>query len=284
MRLLRFLAALLIAAPVAAEPALWRVHDADTEITIFGSIHALPGTTQWLTPRIAGAVDAADTLVLETIVPDDPAALGPLVAQLGIRNGLPPLSARIAPSKRAALAASTALTGLPPAQLDKMETWLAAITLGDGALSQLGLSPAAGVEAVLTARAKVAKKPVIGLETPEFQLRLFDGLPETDQRALLDATVDDLATARDDTNALVAYWQAGETEALGNDLDKQLRATPALQKVLLAERNARWADWITTALQRPGKIFVAVGAGHLAGPDSLLVMLRRKGLTVERLP
>lgn len=284
MRLLRLFLALLLATPAAAEPGLWRVRDADTEITLFGSIHALPAATQWLTPRITGALDAADMLVLEAIIPDDPAAIGPLVKSLGVRAGLPPLATRVAPSKRAALASSIALSGIPERQLDKMETWLAAITLGDGALAQLGLSPAAGVEPTLTARAKAANKPVIGLETPEFQLRLFDGLSETDQRALLDATVDDLSTARDDTNALIAYWQAGETEALGNDLDKQLRATPALSKILLADRNARWADWIATALQRPGKVFIAVGAGHLAGPDSLIVMLRRKGLTVERLP
>lgn len=289
MRIFPLLAALFLAvpslSPARAEPAMWRVHDADTEITLFGTIHALPPAMQWYSPRIAARFDAADTLVLETIIPDDPSSLTPLIQSLGVRAGLPKLDARIAPSKRPALAASLAALGLPQKRLDGMETWLAAIALGDGAVTKMGLTPASGVETTLTVKAKTAKKTVIGLETPAAQLALFDTLAENDQRALLDATVDDLATAREDTNALIGYWQAGETEQLAADFDKQLRATPNLQAALLTNRNARWADWIAAALNRPGgKIFVAVGAGHLGGPGSVIAMLRAKGIAVERLP
>ncbi|UAJ10411.1 TraB/GumN family protein [Glacieibacterium megasporae] len=290
MRLFPLLAAaivavpLALAAPAAAEPAMWHVHDADTDITLFGTIHALPAGSKWLSPKIAARVDAADTLVLETVLPDDPAGLGPLVAMLGEKRGLPPLSARVAPSKRAALLAGETALGLPAARLDGMKTWLAAIALGDGAVSQLGLTAGDGVEATLTARAKGQNKPVIGLETPEAQLRLFDNLSETDARALLDSTVDDLSTARDDTNALVAYWQAGETEALAKDFDKGFQATPNLESALLTNRNKAWADWIAARLATPGRVFVAVGAGHLGGRNSVVKLLEAKGLTVERLP
>ncbi len=290
MRLFPLLAAaivavpLALAAPAAAEPAMWHIHDADTDITLFGTIHALPAGNKWLTPKIAARVDAADTLVLETVLPDDPAGLGPLVAMLGEKPGLPPLSARVAPSKRVALLAGEAALGLPAARLDGMKTWLAAIALGDGAVSQLGLTAADGVEATLTARAKGESKPVIGLETPEAQLRLFDNLSETDARALLDSTVDDLSTARDDTNALVAYWQAGETEALAKDFDKGFTAKPNLERALLFNRNKAWADWIAARLATPGRVFVAVGAGHLGGRNSVIKMVEAKGLTVERLP
>ncbi len=268
----------------SAEPAMWHVHDADTDITLFGTIHALPAETKWLSTAIAARLDAADTLVLETVLPDDPAGLGPLVAMLGEKPGLPPLSTRVAPSKRAALLAGVASLGLPVARLDGMKTWLAAIALGDGAVSQLGLTAADGVEMTLTARTKAAHKPVLGLETPEAQLRLFDNLPETDARALLDSTVDDLGTAREDTNALVAFWQAGETEALAADFDKGFQATPNLERALLTNRNKAWADWIAARLATPGKVFVAVGAGHLGGRNSVVALLQAKGLTVERLP
>ncbi len=263
---------------------MWHVHDADTDITLFGTIHALPAGTDWLSPAIAARVDAADTLVLETVLPDDPAALGPLVASLGVRPGLPPVAARVAPSKPAALLAGMSSLGLNAGQLDGMKTWLAAIAIGDGAVNQLGLTQADGVEAMLTQRARAGHKTVVGLETPEAQLRIFDTLPETDARALLDSTVDDLRTAREDTNAMVAYWQAGETEALAADFDRSFHATPNLARALLTNRNRAWADWIATRLGVAGKVFVAVGAGHLGGPDSVLAMLKAKGLTVERLP
>jgi uncharacterized protein YbaP (TraB family) len=276
-------AALLWAAPAAAEPAIWHVHNATTDITLFGTVHALPGGADWLSPRIAARVDAADTLVLETVLPDDPAGLAPLVTALGIKPGLPPLSARVAPSKRAALLSGVSALGLNAAQLDGMKTWLAAIAIGDGTVNQLGLTQADGVEAKLTARARAAHKPVIGLETPEAQLRIFDSLSETDARALLDSTVDDFATARDDMNALVAFWQAGETEALAADFDKSFNTTPGLRTALLTRRNAAWADWIAARLQTPGTVFVAVGAGHLGGPGSVVALLKAKGLVVERL-
>ena len=285
MRILAVCAMLAtLAAPAAAEPAMWRVHSATTEITLFGTIHALPPGTSWLTPRIAARVDAADALVLEAVLPDDPAGLGPLVTALGVRRGLPPLASRVAPSKRAALLAGVSALGLSGGQLDGMKTWLAAIALGDGAIDRLGFTQGDGVEATLTARARAAHHPVLGLETPEGQLRMFDALSETDARALLDATVDDVATAREDTNALVAFWQAGETEALAADFDKSFRSTPGLARALLDTRNAAWAEWIAARLLVPGKIFVAVGTGHLGGPGSLVARLQAKGLSVERLP
>jgi uncharacterized protein YbaP (TraB family) len=292
MRILARIAALcavlatLLAVPTAAtgEPAMWHVQSATTDITLFGTVHALPPGTEWLSPRITARLDAADTLVLETVLPDDPAGLGPLVTALGLKAGLPPVAARVAPSKRAALLAGVSALGLSARQLDGMKTWLAAIAIGDGAVEQLGFTQGGGVEAALTARARAANKPVIGLETPEAQLRIFDRLPETDARALLDSTVDDLATVRDDTNALVAYWQAGETDALAADFDKDFRTTPVLARALLSDRNAAWAEWIAARLAVPGKVFLAVGAGHLGGPGSVVALLRAKGLTVERLP
>jgi uncharacterized protein YbaP (TraB family) len=53
---------------------------------------------------------------------------------------------------------------------------------------------------------------------------------------------------------------------------------------LLTDRNKAWATWIAARLGVPGKVFVAVGAGHLGGPDSVVKLLQAKGLTVERLP
>jgi len=275
----------LAAAPAAAEPALWRVADADTEIILFGSIHELPPGVTWLSPRIAARVDAADTLVLEAVLPDDPGVVVQLVARLGYSPAPPKLATRVAPSKRAALKAAIAKAGLSPDTLDLMETWLAAIALGDGVLSRLGFNAANGVEATLTARVRAADKPVTPLETLEQQFGFFDTLPETDQRALLDSTVDDAATMQADARRLIAAWLAGDTAAIAAEFKADaLGATPTLERVLLRDRNARWADWVKTRLSRPGRVFVAVGAAHLAGPDALQAMLTARGVKVERLP
>ena len=63
----------------------------------------------------------------------------------------------------------------------------------------------------------------------------------------------------------------------------QLRAaSPDTYRMMFTERNDRWADWIRARMRSPGTVFVAVGAGHLAGPDSLLVRLAERGLPSRR--
>lgn len=276
---------LLLASPAAAAPALWRVADEDTEIILFGTLHMLPADAKWLDARIGARLDAADTLVLEAVLPASPYAMQRQVQLFGVREGLPALRDRVAEAKRPALDAAVALSGLPPAALDRMETWLAAVALSSAALGKLGLKPELGAEAVLRARAEAGGTPVVGLETPEQQLGFFDALPEADQRALLEATLDEVGEAKAETTVLLARWQAGDVEAIGRDVDSEMRATPGLAAVLLTRRNARWAEWIAGVLRsRPGKVFVAVGAGHLTGADSVQAALAAKGLTVERLP
>jgi hypothetical protein len=59
-------------------------------------------------------------------------------------------------------------------------------------------------------------------------------------------------------------------------------ASPDTYRMMFTERNERWADWIRARMQTPGTVFVAVGAGHLAGKDSLLVRLAERGIASQR--
>jgi uncharacterized protein len=69
---------------------------------------------------------------------------------------------------------------------------------------------------------------------------------------------------------------------IGND-DMRLRE-PKLYQLLLVQRNQVWATKIAAMLQQPGTVFIAVGAAHLAGPDSVQARLELLGVPVERLP
>ena len=61
-----------------------------------------------------------------------------------------------------------------------------------------------------------------------------------------------------------------------------MRFTPELSNVLLHQRNTNWADLLKKRLDKPGVILVAVGAGHLAGPDSVQTLLGKRGVKVTR--
>ncbi|MET0271004.1 MAG: TraB/GumN family protein [Sphingomonas sp.] len=293
MRLLP-LAALLLAAcapkPVAidplgrARPAVWKVADADTTIYLFGTIHVLPAAYPWRNGAVTGAIDAAQALVLETVVGPDPAALSATMLAMGRAGGLPPLLSRVPEGKRAALSALIARSGVPPAMLDGMKTWAAALLLVGTTLADMKLTAGEGVEPQLEAAFRARRLPVEGLETPAEQLGFFDGLPEAAQRDFLATLAEDGAVMREDYDAMLAAWSRGDAKAIAATFDEELKESAALREALLVRRNANWAKWLGKRLETPGTVMVAVGAGHLVGRDSVQAMLAKDGVKAERLP
>jgi uncharacterized protein YbaP (TraB family) len=77
-------------------------------------------------------------------------------------------------------------------------------------------------------------------------------------------------------------WKRGDQSVFVRMLGQLQTASPETYRMMFTERNARWADWISARMQTPGTVFVAVGAGHLAGKDSLLVRLAERGLPSQR--
>jgi uncharacterized protein YbaP (TraB family) len=288
MRRLRLLAPLLLLAAAPAQPqahpALWKLADADTTIYLFGTIHILPAGTNWMDPAIRRAVDGAQSLTIETVLDQDPSKVAAILMTTGTAKGLPPLVERVPPARRAQLAALVKASGFPPQMLDGMKSWAAAIMLTGAALSQIGVDAAAspGVEPQLTALFRAAGKPVDGLETPEQQLGFFNQLPESAQRAFLVATLDSPEKARAEFREMIDAWSRGDPEAIQRAFDKDPEFTPALRDLLIRQRDRNWAEALSKRLDQPGTVFVAVGAGHLVGPDSVQAMLAKKGLKVER--
>lgn len=276
------LAACGSAAPAApeAKPAMWKLSDPDTTIYLFGTVHVLPSDLKWRTARFDQKVGQAKELVLEINDQDDKAAIGQLYKRLAFSPGLPPVLDRVPADKRDALAAAIEKAGLKPAQLDPMETWAVAVTLGASMYAGMGASPDNGVENQL--RASFKDRPVEGLETTEQQLGYFDVMPEETQRKLLVSMVDDMKSATMDFQKMVSAWSSGDTGAIARTFDDELKKAPEIAKVLIDQRNANWVQWLKHRLDQPGTVMVAVGAGHLAGKGSVIDLLQKQGLKVER--
>lgn len=267
----------------AAKPAIWQVSDRDTSIYLFGTVHLLPPGTQWRTAKFEQAARQAGTLVVETIIDEkNPQAFAAELARLSIRPGLPPILDRVRPEKRAALQAVIAKSGIPQAALDRMETWAAAFALLQLQFKELGVSGTDGVEMTLRQAFAAAGKPIQQLETNSQQLGFFDGLPEAAQRELLEGAVESPAAAKRQFDAMLAAWMSGDVDAIGRTFNAELANSPELREALLLRRNANWAYWLHSRLGQPGTVFVAVGAGHLAGQDSVVEMLKKRGLRVRR--
>jgi hypothetical protein len=270
-------------APVAppavnAKPALWKVSDKDTTIWLFGTIHILPAGITWYSGPIAQALEGSDTLVTEIVDPRDPA----VQAKIGeIALSSPPANLReMLPAKeRAQYEAAMASLHLPVATFDANDPWYAAVALSTLPLMKDGFGTMNGAEALLVAKA--GGKPHIGLETAESQLSLFDSLPRDTQIKYLGEVLQDLPKVREEVLGMVGAWKAGKADELARLMNED-ESDPLLMKVLLVDRNKAWARWIEDRLKQPGTVFVAVGAGHLAGTDSVQAQLAMDGVKAKR--
>lgn len=278
------LAALTPAAARAPTPALWEVSDRDTTIYLFGTIHLLPEKFDWRTARFDRAIAGSQQLVVETIIDEkDPGKLMAALSSLAFAPGQPPLAERVPASKRALLDAAIVKSGIPRAALDRMETWAAAFMLLGNQYKDMGLKSGEGVESVLRKRFLSDGKKIGELETNVEQLTFFDGLSEKAQRDLLEGAIETPKDMNKQFGGMLAAWARGDVNEIGRSFNRDLASSPELKDALIKRRNVNWSNWIEQRMAQPGTVLVAVGAGHLAGSDSLVELLRREGLKVRRI-
>jgi uncharacterized protein len=278
-------AVMLAAQPAVAEPALWVVKDKDSTIYLFGTVHVLRADTVWRTPKIEAAFNEAEELWLE--IPDVTSFGAQLVGGFfTLRYGLSPsrpLSSRLTREEYAALDRAARSAGLTAQSLNVFRPWLAAMLIQTSGMLDSGFEADSGVEIRLTASSRARKIPVKGFETIEQQLRIFADLPEEDELALLRDTLKDYQEGVEGLDQIVAEWVEGDVAALEKMVVADMREqSPVVYDALLRKRNANWAVQIEEMLKGSGVAFVAVGAAHLAGPDSVQALLKAKGIVSTR--
>ena len=241
----------------AAEPAMFVVRDADTTVYIFGTFHALDGQSQWFSAPARDAFERSGELVLETVVPTRPEDVraGPMIQ---------------APS------------------VTPSGSFLATTRMAINAGRSQGMQVANGADTVLRHMAEATGKPVAGLETFQSQLAMFSHLraaappPKAAARPGQSIAASQMESLSSALVEMQAAWKRGDQSVFVQMLAQLKTASPDTYRMMFTERNARWADWIRARMQTPGTVFVAVGAGHLAGEDSVLVRLAERGIPSRR--
>ena len=161
-----------------------------------------------------------------------------------------------------------------------MRPWLAAVTVELLPLQRAGFNPADGVDVALKAEAVKLGKPVKGFETLDQQFHYFADLAPQDELDYFNESLDESADGLKLMTKVEHAWEAGDVKTIAKTLNDDMPRR--VYETLLVKRNEAFARQILQRMQTPGVILVVVGAGHLAGPDSVQAKLQQMGLRVGR--
>jgi uncharacterized protein YbaP (TraB family) len=246
---------------------------------LFGTIHSEDARVVDLPEPVKQGLARSSALAME-VVPDAD-ALAKSVAAMRYDDGrslVDVLTAELYAESLTALAER----GLPEAAARSFKPWAVMLLLS---------MPEAKTGQFLDMRlyqlAIAAGMRVIGLETIDEQLAVFEQLSHADQTALLSQTLAVRARLPDLFDALIDAYIARDLTALMGLGNSYLQGADPSQRarfehLLLHARNQRMADRVRPLIEHGG-CFIAVGALHLPGPGGLLERLRAAGFEVERL-
>ncbi len=287
--------AIALPAHAQVEPAspglpMWIIEDEDSKIYITGTVHLLKDGQHWRSEKLDAAFAEAHELWLEVAEIGDAEALRAIMDQMIVNHGEhdgPSLSSMLSEKENLLLAEARARAGIPDDAAEIMEhqqPWVTILALGRDSFFNDGYKEENGIDNALARMAQERNMPVRGMEDIETQLDLMLDLTVEEQLAELRA---DLLMApalrqRMERVADLAFggWVRGETNAaealiLFNRFSLSYDA-------IFTERNIAWASVVEDMLAGSGVAFIAVGAGHLVGPDSLQKQLEQRGIASRR--
>ncbi len=139
------------------------------------------------------------------------------------------------------------------------------------------------IDMTIIARAQEAKKEMVYLEDWRAQMTLFDDIVNIDTLRYI---LGDIEQFERDSAEMVAIYTSGDETRLAEFMRDPARypsgTDEAALERLLFKRNRNWIAELEKQINRGGA-FIAVGAGHLVGADSVNQLLAERGFTITRL-
>lgn len=186
------------------------------------------------------------------------------------------LSDRVSADTWKNLSAWAAETSTPEPVLQRLQPWMAGLTVSLTAFDRMGYKSEFGMEKHFASRLKAEGKVPSGLETATGQITLFTTLSMRQQEDMLRQALEEVKNPRV-LLATSAAWHAGDVEALHARMHESFEDFRYLEKILLTDRNTAWIPTLEKYLQGDQPTLVMVGAGHLCGPGSVVDLLEKKG-------
>lgn len=263
---------------------LWVVKGKQNTVYLLGSIHVLRASDYPLPDAFARAYEEAEVLYMEVDLDDLDEAQA---IAFTIGNGtLPPdqsLAEVLGPERFEQAQERAAALGIDLGLLARFEPWVAALTVVQAQIAQLGLEPDQGVEQHFKRLAMRDAKEIRGLETLSDQLGALDGLSLQRQGDFLMMSLEESASLAAELETLIRAWRSGDAARLASTLTDEFGEFPDLYSSLIVARNRNWTEQIQALLDDQQDYLVVVGALHLVGKDSVIELLRQKRVRAAQL-
>lgn len=261
----------------AAEKSLfWQLESPAGQVSyLFGTMHTDDNRVTDFSPAVLKALKSVDTFMLEVAESPKPELL---------RMAQGDLKQTLSDTELEQVAVLADKHVMPLATVLQMKPWLLAVIF-DLPKPQTPFAQ----DFLLKAKAEELDKQVLGLETPQAHFAVMDTLTMDEQLRMLRAVLKRSEAQKEkDFERLMRAYLSGDAERVAH-IDDALTGgilPPALwQRMrvkLLDERNVSMAAR-AIALAQQEKVFVAVGAAHLAGPTGLIQAFKQAGFKLTPL-
>jgi hypothetical protein len=271
---------------------LWKVMGVKggSSAYLLGSIHIVPDDIYPLSTKIEKAFENSDYLAVEADMNNiDQNKIAALTMSKGLYMDGNNLEKVMKPERYVKLnSALDSIKLLNITQVKMMKPWLAAMTIPQLMILKAGYKMDNGIDMHFLKAATAKKKPILELESAEFQLELLSGFSEDLQIKFLESALDEMSTFKEKYDEMVQAWKDDDIKKMADIMNKEIRDKPDLKPVydkLIRDRNVTMTEKIDGWLKQNKKdtYFIVVGAGHLVDEDGIAKMLKKKGYKVEKL-
>lgn len=275
---------ILAAAAAWAQSSVWVVQGARSVVYLAGSCHVLRASDHPLPREFDLAYARARRIIFE-VPPGDlegPEYMARLMAVALYKDGTT-LKENLTPAVYAKAEKFCKDRNYPFEQYQLFRPWMLSMMLAIQELARIGVAADYGVDRFFYQKAVQDGKTIGGLETADEQLGFLTSMDTIMGNDQVSETIDDLSQLDAKIADILGAWRQGDEAAIHAFNLGELKNYPQLYSLLIVDRNKKWVKKIEGLIKGGQPAMVIVGVGHLAGAESVVDLLRKRGYQVTQL-
>lgn len=266
---------------------LWKATRGNTTLYLLGTMHFGANSLYPLPKEMEDAFDQSKHLIVEARIDElDQSKLNQNLKPLMLFTPPDKLSNHLSTTTKSALKEYLNWAGESENLYESWKPWFLASYINASIMKKEGLKPELGIDRHFLKKAKEQGKTVSQLESIESQLKLLGGFPIDVQDKMLRLSLLQLKNNAASLKLIEQCWRDGDADSIANITCQEAEGDSDLktvQRKIYEERNQSMTSKLLLLLTVPGPHLVAIGAAHLAGPESVLEHLKEHGFTIEQM-